>query len=195
MIFPILRASGALDDEEEEGWGAGEDGGLVEDIGIGVGFIAVVGGLIGLACYIDTEDKAYKEVETKLVETIAEHNNLDDFELDMITVNGKEYTVSFTGTKSENETKQFGVYDYTIPHYSDEDLTTYEKLLNLETESKNVKNFPISTFSTLNYLVENETATWTAYTQEEKQQFNQKCAKILQQLKKNVKKEDLELTM
>lgn len=157
-------------------------------------FYGVVIGVIvagGLACgfYSDHKTAQIKEIIT---ENIAKNNDIDNFELKLINCDSK-YTIDIVGTKVKNQNKEFGAYTYTIPHYSEEDFNTYDKLINIE--DYDYSKMVYSTLETLNNLVINETATWTPYTNQEEKQVKKLCAKVNNEMQEKSAEEDFELKM
>lgn len=145
--------------------------------------------LCGMVIYSDSKKQQLRD---SIVENIRTNNNLDDFELSMVNVHS-EYIVDFVGTKTKNEIREFGAYSYTIPHFSEEDLKTYDCLINVEAFNFSKESYP--TLEALDNLIKTETATWIPYTKQEEKQVKNFCAKVEKEVQEKLAKEQSELTM
>lgn len=147
--------------------------------------------LTSLAICIHSSIKT-QQLRNSIVENLKTNNNVDDFELSMVNVRS-EYTVDFVGTKTKDEIREFGAYSYTIPHFSEEDLKTYDCLINVE--EFNFSRESYSTLEALDNLIKTETATWITYTKQEEKQVKNFCAKVEKEVQEKLAKEQSELTM
>lgn len=139
-------------------------------------------------------ESSARETEMKnLIQTIVDTNNVDNFTLDMVKFNN--YVVEFIGEKEVNKNIEYGSYNYTISIDSHDYYENCVEIIEKGRKQTIIENDAISSSlcKNLNYLVENETSTWTKYSPEQIFDTQSEIASLKQSIK--TKKETEELSM
>lgn len=120
--------------------------------------------------------------EEQLVEKIKINNNLDNFDCKMIKF--EDNSINFVGRKTSEQISNFGEFSYTISSLND--YKNIKNTLKNDTYNGVILNQSTPLLTDLGRLVDNETATWTTFTEEQIKEHDQLFLEVCKYIISNV---------